>query len=238
MDDQQLGQLLGQAAGADWVPTLPDDLADRVRGRLARQRHRRRTLGGSSAVVVLLVAALGVWHVAGQTTRRADTAYGHAQPGAPGAGAPGISPVPLATDNAGSPLRYDSSTLDSDSDTPNSALNSDKVVALQAQIEQLQGEIARLEAKIKEDAARRQFKKRLAALRRDFRKPDPRDLVLAEIEKAASSGLHRAEACERRSRNDEARDEYQQVVSLFPNTLSAKVAQAKLGKTPSEKGDP
>ena len=76
-----------------------------------------------------------------------------------------------------------------------------------------------------------------AALRRELRKPDPRDLAMAEIEKTAFLGVHRAEACEKRSRTNEARKEYQQVVRLFPNTSWAKVARARLNKESSEKGE-
>jgi len=215
MNNERLEQLLRQSADTDPAPAVPEDLADRVR-RLGRSRRRRHRVLAGSAVVLTLIITAGIWPLAGRTTGRVGIAHQDTVQDS------------TSADDPGPPLRYGPATQDID-DT--------EVLALQAQIDQLSRQVARLEARIKEEEAHRRLRQRLAALRRELRKPDPRDLAMAEIEKTAFLGVHRAEACEKRNRTGEARKQYQQVVHLFPNTSWAQVAQARLNKQSSEKGE-
>ncbi|MBN2215803.1 MAG: hypothetical protein JW719_00365 [Pirellulales bacterium] len=204
MNDHRLETLLHQAAEGERPPSLPGDLADRVRRRFARRRARRRFAGGGSALVVLLVFTLAAWRVVGRTPGAVDLANRSA-----GTDAAGVSAAPLAGPAA-------------NTDNPD-------VAAIQAELKELRKRMARLEAQIKADAAQRRFDTRLAALRRELRRPDPRDLDMARIESAAFSVARRAETCEKQNRHAEARQEYEQLVKLFPNTSWSEVAQEKLG---------
>jgi len=219
MNDMRLEQLLRQSADTDPAPAVPEDLADRVR-RLGRSRRRRHRVLAGSAVVLTLIITAGIWPLAGRTSQVADT------PGASGG-------LPAAAYTRAPIISGPMAPVNGKATTSASA----EVLALQAQIDQLRRQVARLEARIKEEEARRRLERRVAALRRELRKPDPRDLAMAEIEKTAFLGVHRAEACEKRNRTGEARKQYQQVVRLFPNTSWAKVAQARLNKESSEKGE-
>jgi hypothetical protein len=227
MNDERLEQLLHEAADAEPATPLPTDLADRVRRRLARRRRRQRLALGGGTVVLLLAATVAVWHLTVRTNQVAGVSGNNAGPPLrSGLGTP--PPLEPRGVGAGEPRRVGTAHRDAESA---------EVLALRAQVKQLQEDLARLGARIEADDARRKLDKRLAALRRELAKPDPRDLAMAEIEKTAFLVVDWAETCEKRGRPDEARHEYQQVVSLFPDTSWAKLARERLNKNSQVRGE-
>ena len=196
--DKQLNELLRQAAEGDMSSKVPVDLADRVRQRWTLRRKRRRAVGQGAGLLMIAIFTGLVWHWTGRS-----------------------GDVGIARQETAAPVKQSNATDTLDNDQPNA-------VALRKQVRELQKEIKHLRAQLKADKQRRQFECQVAALRKELSRPSRRDLNLAEIEKTAFIMVQRAETCERFHNLKEAHQEYEQVISLFPDTSWAEVARTRL----------
>lgn len=113
-----------------------------------------------------------------------------------------------------------------------------------ADIEQLQAELAALEAEverrrrhIRQMLDRQQRHDQLIALLNERPPSDPLETARITLEKTAFRLVYRAEHRSALSGADAAREQYRQVVELFPNTAAAAIAREQLRRPAIEKGD-
>jgi len=208
VNDHMLESLL-EAAGRSVAdtPAPSSELADRVRRRHARRQHRRKQRRRLSAGVAAAMVLLG-----GTLAIAFRPTPPGPQPDAPIAERPEPPPTPRRV---------------SDSD----------LEKMQAELAALEAEVERRRRHVRQMLDRRQRHDQLLALLNKRPPSDPLETARITLEKTAFRLVYRAEHRSALAGADAAREQYRQVVELFPNTAAAAIAREQLRRPAVEKGD-